>query len=385
MTVPGQYILQEQSSGDPPSVQLTGEAIDQSLFPAGTNDTFLSPGVYSIQFEASTGGPVQVQLFVRLSSDETEIVLANGVGQGPALSLRLIAFSDVTRSSPSVPVTPPAFGPFPIALPEAIASGTIESLQVSRALLAVPLLDTPAATTSYSGLGPGLVGRPFDVAYGPETTLQETAPGTELGSSQGAARGQSLRAFPSGPARFPWESATSTGGYLEDSVASPPTQASMIDFDLRRGMATVEEMRGTALRQRENFLKWAESWFGKWPMREDTSTRGAGMFPELGRRQQAAGTQPNLDDGRDEWARASSRTFLLSPHIVVLSVAAIAQVCWHYARWWKTRGKQGRERTDQMPTLGTGWDRLDVSLLIGSHARAGSHELVTVLQRPRSV
>jgi len=385
VTVPGQYIFQEESSGVPPLVELTGQAFDRQLSPTGTNDTLLSPGVYSIQFDAPTGGPVQVQLFVRLSSDETEIVLANGVGQGPALSLRLIAFSEVTGSSLSVPITPPVFGPFPIALPEAIALGTTESLPVSRALRPIPISDTPAATTSYSGLGSGLVGRPSDAAYGPETPLQETAPGTDLGSFQGAARGQSLRAFPSGPARFPWESASSTGGNLEDSVANPPAQASMIDFDLRRGIATVEEMRRTALQQREYLLKWAESWFGKRPMSEDTSTRVAGLFPGLGPRQHGIGSQPNLEDSRDEWARASSRTILLLPHIVVLSVAAIAQVCWHYARWWKSRGNQGRERIDQLPTPGTGWDRLDVSLLIGSHTRAGSHDLETVLRRPRSV
>src|SRR5208282_2918414 len=113
VTVPGQYIFQEQSSGDPPSVQITGPALDRPLSPTGTNDTLLSPGVYSIQFEAPTGGPVQVQLFIRLSSDETEIVLANGVGQGPALSLRLITFSDVTGTSPPLPTAPPVLGPFP--------------------------------------------------------------------------------------------------------------------------------------------------------------------------------------------------------------------------------------------------------------------------------
>src|SRR5271157_1324723 len=128
VTVPGQYIFQEQSSGDPPSVQITGPALNRPLSPTGTNDTLLSPGVYSIQFEAPTGGPVQVQLFVRLSSDETEIVLANGVGQGPALSLRLIAFSEDTSTSPPVALAPPVPGPFPTALPAAIGLGTTDFL-----------------------------------------------------------------------------------------------------------------------------------------------------------------------------------------------------------------------------------------------------------------
>ena len=241
VTVPGQYIFQEQSSGDPPSVQITGLALDRPLSPAGTNDTLLSPGVYSIQFEAPTDGPVQVHLFVRLSSDQTEIVLANGVGQGPALSLRLITFSEVTGTPPPVPITPPIFGPFPMALPAAIALGTTDSLAGSlagairgdsQALRGIPITDTPAATTSYSGLGPGLVGRPSVAAYGSETSWQEAVPGTDLGSFQGAVRGQSLKAFPAGPARFLWESASPTGGNLEDAVATPPAQAAMININL---------------------------------------------------------------------------------------------------------------------------------------------------------
>jgi hypothetical protein len=361
VTAPGQYIFQEQSSGDPPSVQITGPALDRPLSPTGTNDTLLSPGVYSIQFEAPTGGPVQVQLFIRLSSDETEIVLANGVGQGPALSLRLITFSDSLAGSPAGPIRGD-----------------------SQALGGIPITDTPAATTSYSGLGPGLVGRPSVAAYGSETSRQEAVPGTELGSFQGAVRGQSLKAFPAGPARFFWESASSTGGNVENAVASPPAQATMINFDLRGGTATAEGLRRWALQQREFFLSWAGSWFGERPMPKDTSIRVTDLIPGLGPRQPGIGSQPNQEVSTDEPDRASSWTNLLSPHVVVLSVAAIAQVCWHYARWWKSRRHPERERIARIPTPGTGWDRLNMSLLIGSHTRAGSHDLQTVLRRPRS-
>src|SRR5271157_5920289 len=361
VTVPGQYIFQEQSSGDPPSVQITGPALDRPLSPTGTNDTLLSPGVYSIQFEAPTGGPVQVQLFVRLSSDETEIVLANGVGQGPALSLRLITFSDSLAGSPASP-----------------------NRGDSQALRAIPITDTLAATTSYSGLGPGLVGRPSVAAYGSETSRQEAVPGTDLGSFQGAVRGQSLKAFPAGPARFLWESASSTGGNLEDAVASPPAEATMINFDLRRGIATSEGLRRWALQQRKFFLSWAGSWSGERPMPEDTSIRVTRLIPGLGPRQPGIGSQPNQEVSTDEPDRASSWNNLLSPPVVVLSVAAIAQLCWHYVRWWKSRRHPERERTARIPTPSMGWDRFHVSLLIGSHPRAGSHDLQTVFRRPRS-
>ena len=373
VTVPGQYIFQEQSSGDPPSVQITGPALNRPLSPTGTNDTLLSPGVYSIQFEAPTGGPVHVHLFVRLSSDQTEIVLANGVGQGPALSLRLIAFSEDTSTSPPVALAPPVPGPFPTALPAAIGLGTTDFLADSpaspnrggsQALQAIPITDTPAATTSYSGLGPGLVGRPSVAAYGSEP---------------------SRPAFPAGPARFLWESDSRTGGNLEDAAASPPAQATMINFDLRRGIATAEGLRRWARQQRESFVSWTGSWLGERFMSEDTSIRVTGLISGLGPRQSEIGSQPNQEVTTDEPDRESSLTNLLSPHVVVLSVAAIAQACWHYARWWKSRRHPVRARIAQIPTPGTGWDRLNVSLLIGSHTRAGSHDLETVLRRPRSV
>ena len=244
MTVPGQYIFQEQSSGDPPSVQITGPALNRPLSPTGSNDTLLSPGVYSIQFEAATGGPVQDQLFVRLSSDQMEIVLANGVGQGPALSLRLITFSEVAGTPPPVPITPPVLGPFPIAPPAAIALGTTDSLAGFPAgsiradpqtLRGIPFRGTPAATTSFLGMGSDLVGRPSVPAHGSESSRREAVAGTDPGCFHGVVHGQSLKALPTGPARFLWESASSTGGDLEDAGARPPARATMIELRPAQG------------------------------------------------------------------------------------------------------------------------------------------------------
>ncbi len=393
VTVPGQYIFQEQSTGAPPSVQITGTALNRPLSPTGTNDTLLSPGVYSIQFEAPAVGPVQVQLFIRLSSDETEIVLANGVGQGPALSLRLISFSDGTDTSPPLPIALPILGPFPIALPAAIALGTTDFLAGSlagpirgdsQARLGILITDIPAATTSYLGLGSDLVGRPLVAAHGLETAGQESVPGAEPGSFQGAVRGQSLNAFPVGPARSLWESAGSTGGNLEDAVASLPARATMINFDLRRGIATARGLRQWALRQGEYYLSWAGYWSGERPMSQDTSIRVIRLIPGLGPRQPAIGSQPNLVVSTDEPDRASSWNNLLSPSVVVLSVAAIAQLCWHHARWWKSRKHPERARIASIPTPSMEWDRLNVSLLIGSLPRAGSPDLETALRKPRS-
>ncbi len=392
VTVPGQYIFQEQPSGDPPAVQITGPALNRLLSPAGTNDTLLSPGVYSLQFKAPTGKPVQVQLLIRLSSDQTEIVLANGVGQGPALSLRLISFADVTDTSAPLPTAPPVLGPFPIAVSAALALGTTDFLAGvpagpipgdSQAWTGIPSTDTPAATTSYSGQGPDLVGRPAAVAHGLVTTGPESVPDTELGSFHVEGRGQSLKAFPAGPARFPWESAGSTGGNFEAAVGQLPPQATMISFDLRTGLATVKGLRQWALRQGEYYLSWAGTWSAERPISQDTSIPLTRLIPGLGPRQPGIGSQPYQLVSTDEPERASSWNNLLSPPVVVLSVAAIAQLCWHLARRWKSRKHPERARIARIPSPSLEWDRLSASLLIGSLPRAGSRDLETVLRKPR--
>ena len=57
--------LQEQSSDDPPSVQITGSGFrPTALNPTGTNEILLSPGVYSIRSEA----PDTVLLFTSICS-----------------------------------------------------------------------------------------------------------------------------------------------------------------------------------------------------------------------------------------------------------------------------------------------------------------------------
>ena len=150
----------------------------------------------------------------------TEIVLANGVGQGPALSLRLITYSEGTVTPPPVALTRPVFGPFPTPLPAPLPRGTTDSLPGtpagpiradSQALRGIPFTGTPAATTSFLGMGSDLVGRPSVAAIGSETSQREAVLGTDPGSIHGVVPGQSLKALPLGPARFLWESASSTG------------------------------------------------------------------------------------------------------------------------------------------------------------------------------
>ena len=391
VTVPGQYIFQERSSGNPPSVRIIGPALDRPLSAAGTNDTLLSIGVYSIQFGAPTAGPVEVHLFVRLSSDQTEIVLANGIGQSPALSLRLITYSEGTVTSPSVAMPPAVQGSFPTMLPVPIDLGTADFLSGSpagpiradfQAFGAIQFTGSPAATTSFLGMGSDLVGRPSVAVIGSESS-QEDLPGTDLGSFQGIVRGQSLKAFPAGPATFLWESTGSTVRNLEDVTARPPVQATMIGFNPIRGIATGEGLRRWALLQGQFFLSWARVWSGELATLEDSGIRVTRLIAGLGPRRPAIGSRPNQEDGTDERDQASLWTNLLTPPVVVISVASVAQACWHYMQWWKSRRHTERAKTPHIPIPSMGWDRLNVSLLMGLHPPAGSL-LETVLRKPQS-
>ena len=119
-------------------------------------------------------------------------------------------------------------------------------------------------------------------------------------------------------------------------------------------------------------------------MPDDTSIRVTRLIPGLGPRQSGIGSQPNQEVSANEPDRASAWTKLHSPPVVVLSVAAIAQVYWYHVQWWKSGRHSERGRTAKTPTPSMAWNRLNVSLLIGSHPRAGSDDLEAVVRRPRS-
>jgi Bacterial Ig-like domain len=376
VTVPGVYVFQEQSRGDPPSAQITGPGLEKPLAPSGTNDTLLAPGVYSIQLENATTTPDQGHLFVRLSSDQTELVLANGVGQGPALSLRLITFSEVTSPSPTVTFTPPALGPLPMAHPGASASGTTDSIAGSadgaihgdsQSLRGVPITDTLAATTSYSGLGPGLIGRPAIAAYGIETAQQEAVANTGSQSYQGAVSGQSLKAFPTGPARFFWESAGPTEGDLAVYVTRSPAQATMISLDLRSAIAAALGLQRWAFQHGGYLLSWGGSQSEEHASDEAISVRFASLIPWHGSRRYDIGRPPGQELRGDEAGQANTWASLLSHQVVALSVAAIAQMCWFYTRWRKSRRHSEQEGIAPIRTRGMGWDRLNEFPWIESH------------------
>ena len=88
------------------SIQIVGRDVDRSLDPTGTNDTNSPPASTRSYTEISRHEVTPFSLTLRLAISRTEMVLSNGVGQGPALSLRLISFPGAVMafSPPSGPI-----------------------------------------------------------------------------------------------------------------------------------------------------------------------------------------------------------------------------------------------------------------------------------------
>lgn len=112
ITFPSLYTLQGRSSGGGLAISLSGPgwtlALDAGEPDAigGTNDLQLQPGVYLLRLEATGAEPVTARLLLKAPALPIEMFAANGIGQGPALSLRLI--SPRVSSPPDIPVPTPS-------------------------------------------------------------------------------------------------------------------------------------------------------------------------------------------------------------------------------------------------------------------------------------
>jgi hypothetical protein len=348
-TVPGMYKFSRQPGSDPASIDLLGPDGSRLLNPSGSNDTQLGPGDYTLRFSNPGLEPTHVPLFFRLAQDTTEIVLSNGVGQGPALSLRLISISSPSLVLPADASQEVASGPLPIASTGPPSRDTADS--PAGGLTALPvnsssspgyrvsslLPTTPSGGVSLMGWATDLVGRPRGAAPGDQAFTPESAPDGPAQVSGGVSLGQALAVSPRLPGSRPgWESFANP--ILGEVPASYLSHAAVIDLDLRQAIAATIRLRQWAIGQGTFLSDWVESW-PSWPSGSSSPdpliaqfTRGRspvhGSQDSNGRRGAEAHERP--DD-------ASSSSGLLSPPILVLSVAALAQLCWHAARWWTSR------------------------------------------------
>ena len=362
VTVPGYYTSQAQSSGDPPSIRIVGPGLDRSLNPNGTSYTLLSPGVYSIIFSAPMTGPLDVHLQFVLSADQIEIVLANGVGQGPALSLRLISISPVSPSpvppasppvspSPVPPASPPVgsapspTGPPALAAPAPADHGTTVQVSARSTRSAAgpsnsPMTSTASAgTTSFLGLASDLIGRPSGEASESAYLAQGLSTRGDSQAFVGNARAQSLSLLLLQPARF---NIVSPDWMIGELPASTSDRADVVGFDVVRVFENLIGLRQGAIRWSESVIAWAGSWTKEREISGDRPTQIARIFPGL------APVQSAIDPGlaaavrEEKSSDAPSDTLrMLTPSVVVVSVVLIAQVFWHYARWRRSRRLSG--------------------------------------------
>jgi hypothetical protein len=314
LTLPALYQFEIQAHGVVPTVQLAGGGRTWTLDPGGTNDTQLLAGVYTIRVENPWPGFVQGQLVLRAAADLSELVLANGVGQGPALSLRLIVFPGAgipaPGPAPMEPVPPSPMTPAPSpSSPAAIASA----------------LGPP--TISFLGLASDLIGRPSPAALG------------ESSSQPGAAMPQPavplLRAAAGGPAagtpRGPEpgtdsEQPTVSGIVARDTPEPHETLPAGVGLDQRQVARLLGILGEWAVRIRTAASSWVRSWFGG--PRSAASGRGVGTEPHGADRVstrpapgQAADREPAEGAGEPGWWAK-----LISWAIVAFSAGLMARM-----------------------------------------------------------
>src|SRR5262249_27693397 len=151
ITFPGLYTLQSQYSGGSLAIGYTGPDGTFSVDPGapdtinGTNDTELNPGVYQFVLTNTSAQPVVAHLTIQSPATLLESLLLNGVGQGPALNLRLIAPQDVlVGPADAAPGTPAATAGTSDTTPATPVPVPAESgLPPAGAVLAAPSIPLP--------------------------------------------------------------------------------------------------------------------------------------------------------------------------------------------------------------------------------------------------
>ena len=98
LTLPAFYTFRGRYTGTGLAISRIGPEGTSTLDPGepesitrGTNGAFLRPAEYVLRLSATGAGPITYRFEFRLPDSRWELILANGVGQGPALSLRLVA------------------------------------------------------------------------------------------------------------------------------------------------------------------------------------------------------------------------------------------------------------------------------------------------------
>lgn len=211
ITSPGAYFLATQYSGGALTIQRNGSdgltKIDAGT--AGTsqfNVKSLVPGVYHLQLSNPGNQPTQVSW--SFTENDLEAILSNGVGQGPALDLMLIAPTVPTPTptptpAPGSPVVNPAPAPSVTTAPTApthsegpsaghadpASSGTATGSRAAGLVLTLggSLVGSPSLRAeSVAAVGPGTSSNTTALALNSAGVIQGINYGPVLGSSWGS-------------------------------------------------------------------------------------------------------------------------------------------------------------------------------------------------------
>jgi hypothetical protein len=128
-------------------------------------------------------------------------------------------------------------------------------------------------------------------------------------------------------------------------------------IDIDRVIEAAAGLRRWLRRQPESVAAWAESGTKDRSNSGTVSNLIARSIP--GADPVQLGINPGLGPsiGEDEPTEKSTEwSRILSPPIIVVSVAAIAQICWHCARWWNSRRRSGQLLPRNGPVIGLAWD-----------------------------
>ncbi|QEH37668.1 hypothetical protein OJF2_62590 [Aquisphaera giovannonii] len=374
VTVPGLYVFRLGPGGGPAVVRLQGQGVNEDLSAADTNDTQLSPGVYTIRLQGPTAHSSGVTVTFGLASDPFEVLLANGVGQGPGLSLRLIARTapeDTPADTPAAPGLAVGLGPLP-GPPDAGRIGPAPLAGSSpppvepRAVRSIPSQGSPSATTTFIGAGGDLAGRPSLASPTPDASGQGAAPASATVDLRGALPGQSLNAWPLGPARLSWgDAGLADRAYGETATAT--IAPSLASLDVRGAIDSFAGIPWWAARQGRSLLEWAGLRRGS----SRDAVRIQGRMSDGGLATPEAGSDPTPAIGADESSDDGGSPGGFAPHLVVVSVVAIAQGCRCVVRWAKGRANPRLALPPTAPDASLAWDRTRLALYLGSRNRAG--------------
>ncbi|HEV3166757.1 MAG TPA: copper resistance protein CopC [Isosphaeraceae bacterium] len=344
ITYAGYYALKLQYAGSPLAISITGpsnhtRAIDtQGEHLVGENLTAATPGVYFLRLTASGSQPVLVHLNITLPQSLPDSLLANGIGQGPALNLMLIAPTVLTpgpsptqdpppTSMPDAPPMAPSVATLlaPIALPSSTGGGSVPSMPPSAGTTAVSA-DSRLSILVTLGGSSDFIGRPSSqgnkvAAVGPgDYALASSQERPPLGIMLGGKRSNPLAGRRSAPRLS--RSFRKNGQDIADSVGAP-TNGAMLPDDAALGSLVAQnseaERNGMNLANESIAQQYAAS---AQSQADPASVDPSANDPKLAANMVAEG------EADADTSPGSEQASLSSP----LGVGLIAAIVMHYRR-----------------------------------------------------